>query len=173
MDVQVWNEEGQSVKGEVGYLVAPTPAPSMTRSLWNDEARYIESYWSRWPEVWNHGDWAIIDEDGHWFLTGRADDTLKVAGRRIGPAELEGALDRNRQGLRSRCHRRAARDQGHRHRLPSRCSVPGTEPSDALAAKSLSQAIVDRLGKVDRPEKVLFVRRSTLKPEAQRSCDAW
>jgi acetyl-CoA synthetase len=64
----------------------------MTRSLWKNDAQYLETYWSKFPEVWNHGDWALVDEDGYWYLLGRADDTLKIAGRRVGPGELEAAL---------------------------------------------------------------------------------
>jgi acetyl-CoA synthetase len=92
MDVDVWNEEGQSVRGEVGYLVCKKPAPSMTKGFLNDPQRYLDTYFSKWPNVWNHGDWAYVDEDGFWFLRGRADDTIKVAGRRTGPAEIESVL---------------------------------------------------------------------------------
>ncbi|MBI2537621.1 MAG: AMP-binding protein [Gemmatimonadetes bacterium] len=92
MAIDVWDDKGHPVRGRVGYLVVTQPSPSMTRGLWNDSSRYLESYWSRWEDVWNHGDWAYVDEDGYWFLQGRADDTLKVAGHRIGPAEVEGAL---------------------------------------------------------------------------------
>ena len=63
----------------------------MTRGIWRDPDRYLETYWARFPGVWTHGDWAVIDEDGYWFLHGRSDDTLNVAGKRIGPAELESA----------------------------------------------------------------------------------
>lgn len=92
MDVDVWNEEGRSVRGEVGYLVCKKPAPSMTKGFLNDPERYLETYFSKWPGVWNHGDWAFVDGDGYWFLRGRADDTIKVAGRRTGPAEIEAVL---------------------------------------------------------------------------------
>ncbi len=155
MAVDVWNERGEPVRGEVGYLVATQPTPSMTRGLWRDPQRYLESYWSRWENVWNHGDWAIVDEDGHWFLQGRADDTLKVAGRRIGPAEVEGALIAT-----GKVSEAAA--VGVPHEIKGEGIVcfavlrPGHAPSDALRAE-LSQAVVDRLGKVDRPERVLFV----------------
>ena len=67
----------------------------MTRGLHNDPERYLDTYWSRWPDVWVHGDWASIEEvDGQdeWFLHGRSDDTIKVAGKRLGPAEVESAL---------------------------------------------------------------------------------
>lgn len=92
MDVDVFNEEGRPVRGEVGYLVCKKPAPSMTKGFLNDPQRYLDTYFSKWPGIWNHGDWAFIDEDGYWFLKGRADDTIKVAGRRTGPAEIEAAL---------------------------------------------------------------------------------
>jgi acetyl-CoA synthetase len=64
----------------------------MTRGLWGDPDRYLASYWSRFPGVWVHGDWASVDADGNWFLHGRSDDTLNVAGKRVGPAEYESAL---------------------------------------------------------------------------------
>ncbi len=63
----------------------------MTRGLWNASERYLETYWSRYPGVWWHGDFASIDEDGCWFLHGRADESMNVAGRKVGPAEIEQA----------------------------------------------------------------------------------
>ncbi|HWE35346.1 MAG TPA: AMP-binding protein [Isosphaeraceae bacterium] len=93
MDVEVFDADGHPVRGLVGELVCRKPWPSMTRGLWNDGTnRYEKTYWSRWPGVWVHGDWASIDEDGLWFLHGRSDDTIKVSGKRIGPAEIESAL---------------------------------------------------------------------------------
>jgi acetyl-CoA synthetase len=64
----------------------------MTRGVWGDPERYLDTYWRRWPSVWTHGDWASVDEEGFWFLHGRSDDTLNVAGKRLGPAEVESAL---------------------------------------------------------------------------------
>ena len=92
MATEVVDESGRPVRGKKGYLVCTKPAPSMTRGVWGDPARYIETYWSRWPEVWYHGDWASVDEDGCWFLHGRADESMNVAGRKVGPAEVEDAL---------------------------------------------------------------------------------
>ncbi len=92
MDVDVFNEDKQSVREEVGYLVCKQPAPSMTKAFLNDKERYLSTYFDKWPDTWNHGDWAYVDADGHWFLRGRADDTIKIAGRRTGPAEIEAAL---------------------------------------------------------------------------------
>jgi acetyl-CoA synthetase len=90
-DMDVVDVLGDSVRGEVGELVCRRPWPGMTRGIWGDDARFIETYWSRFPGVWTHGDWASVDEDGYWFLHGRSDDTLNIAGKRIGPAELESA----------------------------------------------------------------------------------
>ncbi len=92
MAVDVFDPDGQPIRGDVGELVCTKPWPGMTRGIWGDPDRYIETYWSRWPDVWVHGDWASVDEDGQWFLHGRSDDTLSVAGKRVGPAEIESVL---------------------------------------------------------------------------------
>jgi len=82
---------GAPVRGAVGELVIRQPLPGMTRGFWNDPERYLDAYWRRLPGVWVHGDWAIVDPDGYWYIHGRSDDTLKVAGKRVGPAEVESA----------------------------------------------------------------------------------
>ncbi|MEF8820703.1 MAG: AMP-binding protein [Halovenus sp.] len=94
MDVDIVNAQGESIADdhEQGYLVARSSAPSMTKSLWSGDERYLAEYWSRFDDLWDHGDWAQKDEDGFWFLHGRSDDVLNVAGRKVGPAEVEGAL---------------------------------------------------------------------------------
>lgn len=92
MATEVVDEAGKPVRGRKGYLVCTKPSPSMTRGLWNDWQRYLDAYWSRFPGMWYHGDWASVDEDGHWFLHGRADESMNVAGRKVGPAEVEEAM---------------------------------------------------------------------------------
>ncbi|HVM09731.1 MAG TPA: AMP-binding protein [Acidimicrobiales bacterium] len=95
MAVDVFDAEGQPIppgNGEVGELVCTKPWPGMTRGIYNDPERYLETYWSTYPGVWRHGDWASVDADGQWYLHGRSDDTIKVAGKRLGPAEVESAL---------------------------------------------------------------------------------
>jgi acetyl-CoA synthetase len=92
MDVDVFGPDGRPLAGGVGELVCKQPWPGMTRGIWKDADRYLSTYWSRWPNVWVHGDWASIDEDGCWFLHGRSDDTIKIAGKRLGPAEIESVL---------------------------------------------------------------------------------
>jgi len=92
MDADVVDDDGNPVRGRVGELVVRRPWPGMTRGFWRDPQRYLATYWSRWPGVWVHGDWAEIDGDGLWYIRGRSDDTIKVAGKRLGPAEVESAL---------------------------------------------------------------------------------
>ncbi len=82
---------GRPVRGEVGELAIRQPLPGMTRGFWNDPDRYLEAYWTKVPGIWVHGDWALVDPDGYWYIQGRSDDTLKVAGKRVGPAEVESA----------------------------------------------------------------------------------
>ena len=91
MDVDVFDADGKSTS-EIGELVVRNTWPGMTHSFWHDDERYLDTYWSRWPDVWVHGDLASVDADGYWHIHGRSDDTLKIGGRRVGPAEIESAL---------------------------------------------------------------------------------
>jgi acetyl-CoA synthetase len=92
MAADVVDDAGQSVRGQVGELVIRQPWPGMTRGFWRDPDRYLATYWERFPGIWVHGDWALIAEDGLWYILGRSDDTIKVAGKRLGPAEVESVL---------------------------------------------------------------------------------
>src|SRR6266571_1696084 len=92
MAADVVDENGKSVRGKVGELVIREPWIGMTRGFWKDRQRYFDTYWSRFPDVWVHGDWAAVDPDGLWYILGRSDDTIKVAGKRLGPAEVESIL---------------------------------------------------------------------------------
>ena len=89
MNVSVLNEEGQEVYDQVGFLVAKEHCPSMTRGIWQNNEKYIDTYWSKFPEKWVQGDWALMTRDGYFFLYGRSDDVLKIAGKRLGPNEVE------------------------------------------------------------------------------------
>lgn len=90
--VDVVNGEGQPITDEVGELVVLAPFVGMTRSFWEDDARYLETYWRTIPGIWVHGDLAQRDAAGNFFIRGRSDDTLKLAGKRMGPAEIEDVL---------------------------------------------------------------------------------
>ncbi|PWI08922.1 acyl-CoA synthetase [Streptomyces sp. NWU339] len=92
MDVVVLDDSGQRISDSVGELAVRNTWPGMTHAFWQDRSRYLETYWQRWPKVWRHGDLASVDADGTWRIHGRSDDTIKVSGRRVGPAELEAAL---------------------------------------------------------------------------------
>ncbi len=92
MAVDVLDPAGAPVRGRLGELVCRRPWPGMTRGLWQDPDRFIESYWSMYPGIWRHGDWAMVDDDGQWFLFGRSDEVINVAGKRLGPAEVESVL---------------------------------------------------------------------------------
>jgi acetyl-CoA synthetase len=156
MDVDVWGPDGTPVApGEVGELVCKRPWPSMTRGVWKDPDRYLQTYWSRWPDVWVHGDWATIDGDGFWFLHGRSDDTMNIAGKRLGPAEVESALIEHPSVAESAA-------VGVPHEVKGEaiwCFVvtkPGTATGDELAAQ-LSKIVADHLGKSFKPSRIVFV----------------
>ncbi len=151
-DMDVLDESGAPVRGEVGELVCRNAWPGMTRGIWGDPERYLDTYWRRFPGVWTHGDWASVDEDGYWFLHGRSDDTLNVAGKRIGPAELESAAVNHPAVAEA-----AAIGVPHevKGEVPWLFCVlrPGAEAS----AEEVSHAVTDELGKSFRPERILFV----------------
>lgn len=92
VDAAVFGEDGQAVVGEIGELVVRNTFPGMTHAFWQDEARYFDTYWNRWNGIWVHGDLASVDSVGQWRIHGRSDDTIKLSGRRVGPAEIEAAL---------------------------------------------------------------------------------
>ncbi len=152
----VYNEQGRPVRGEVGELVITQPWPGMTRGFWRDPDRYVDTYWSRWPGVWVHGDWVRVDEDGFWYVLGRSDDTLKVAGKRVGPAEVESALTTHPAVS-------EAAAIGVPHEIKGEVIVcfailrPGHEPSEALRSE-LTQTAASLLGKALAPSDVRFVR---------------
>jgi acetyl-CoA synthetase len=157
MAMDVVDDAGNSVAGtgEVGELVCRKPFPGMTRGFWRDPDKYVETYWARLPGVWVHGDWASVDDEGFWFLHGRSDDTLNIAGKRVGPAELESAAVGHPAV-------REAAAIGVPHPVKGEtawifcCLLPGEEPSPELAA-SISAAVAGDLGKPFAPDRILFV----------------
>lgn len=155
MDIDVFDDNGKPVRGQMGHLVAKKPAPSMTRGFWNEPDRYIETYWSRWPNIWYHGDWASIDEDGFWFLHGRSDDTIKVAGRRTGPAEIEAALIKHPAV--SEAATIGVPDEIKGEDIVSFVVLkPGYTPSEELR-EELKKQVVKIMGKTLKPRDIKFV----------------
>lgn len=152
IDADVVDDSGQPVRGAVGELVIRGPWPGMTRGFWQDQERYLETYWSRWPNVWVHGDWARIDADGAWYILGRSDDTIKLAGKRVGPAEVESAA------VAHPAVREAAAIGVPDERTGEALVVlvilkPGHAPDDRLRAE-IREAIAAHLGKALRPARV-------------------
>jgi len=157
MDIDIVNSQGESIAetGERGFLVARDSCPSMTKSLWSGDERYLEEYWSSFDDMWDHGDWAQKDADGFWFLHGRADDALNVAGRKVGPAEVEGAAMEH-----------DAVNQAAAVGVPDDTTgtavvlyvivEEGVEETDALR-EEVRDVVGEELGKPFRPREVLFV----------------
>ena len=155
MDADVVDEKGRPVRGSVGELVLRQPWPGMTRGFWRDRERYLQTYWSRWPGVWAHGDWALIDKDSFWYIQGRSDDTLKVAGKRLGPAEVETAAMTHPAVAEAAAIGEPDELKGE---LPVVFAVlkPGYEPGDGLR-EEIIEAVAGELGRPFRPKAVRFV----------------
>ena len=154
-DMDVFGPDGTPIRGAVGELVCKRPWPGMTRGIWGDDDRFLDAYWRRFPGVWTHGDWASIDEDGYWFLHGRSDDTLNIAGKRIGPAELESAAV---------AHHAVAEAAaiGVPHEIKGEvawifCVLRPAEEATPAYALEISDAVTDELGKAFKPERIVFV----------------
>ncbi|HEU0195349.1 MAG TPA: AMP-binding protein [Gaiellales bacterium] len=155
MAMDVAGPDGEHLPaGEVGELVCKKPWPSMTRGVWGDPERYLQSYWSRWPGVWVHGDWASVDKDGYWYLHGRSDDTLNVAGKRIGPAEFESAAV-SHPAVSEACAI-GVPDEVKGEVVWVYCVLaPGAEPTEELRDQ-IRARVAEELGKAFAPARVLF-----------------
>jgi acetyl-CoA synthetase len=151
----VVDEQGKPVRGAVGELVVRKPWIGMTRGFWNDPERYFETYWSRFPDVWVHGDWAAVDEDGQWYILGRSDDTIKIAGKRLGPAEVESILAGHPAV--SEAAAIGIPDPVKGEALICFCVLkPGSEASAALR-EELRERVAEQLGKPLKPQAVKFL----------------
>lgn len=155
MDADVYDDDGNPVRGEVGELVVRGSWPGMTRGFWGEPDRYIATYWSRFGDTWVHGDWASVDEDGFWYLHGRSDDTLNIAGKRIGPAEVESiavGLDEVVMAAAIGVPDEVKGESIALYLVPA----PGITPDDGLTA-SVGAACDTALGKAFRPKSVHWV----------------
>jgi acetyl-CoA synthetase len=155
IDAGVVDDRGEPVNGAVGELVIRKPWIGMARGFYRDPERYLSTYWSRWPGIWAHGDWALRDAEGHWYILGRSDDTLKIAGKRVGPAEVESVLVAHE-------HVAEAAVIGVPHDVKGECMVafcvlaPGRTASQHLADELLDRVAAE-LGKPLRPDAIHFV----------------
>ena len=154
MAMDVVDPYGQSLvgTGEVGELVCRKPFPGMTRGFWGDPERYQETYWHRFPGIWTHGDWASADADGYWFLHGRSDDTLNIAGKRIGPAEIESAAVAHPAVVEA-----AAVGVPHQVKGEVAWVFCVLAPGRSVSAEEVANLVSADLGKAFAPDRVVFV----------------
>jgi acetyl-CoA synthetase len=155
MDADVVDADGRSVRGQVGELVVRQPWIGMTRGFWGDDTRYHDTYWSRFEDVWVHGDFAAVDDDGLWYILGRSDDTINVAGKRLGPAEIEALLNAH-DAVAESAAIGVPHDVKGAEVVAFVVLTPSAEESDALRGRLL-QTVVDDLGKPLKPREILFV----------------
>ncbi len=153
---EVVNEEGKPVKVGAGYLVLTRPWPGMLRGIWGDPARYRQQYWSRFPGVYFTGDGAKRDKDGYFWLLGRVDDVLNVAGHRIGTAEVESALVDHAAVA-------EAAVVGIPHEIKGEAIAAFVTLKDSHGIRDpvelmdeLQDHVVKKIGAIARPERILF-----------------
>ena len=154
MAMDVLDPDGNSLvgTGEVGELVCRRPFPGMTRGFWGDAERFLDTYWRRYPGVWTHGDWASVDADGYWFLHGRSDDTLNIAGKRIGPAEIESAAVAHPAVIEA-----AAIGVPHEVKGEVAWVFCVLAPGSSATEDEVQDLVAADLGKAFAPERVVFV----------------
>jgi acetyl-CoA synthetase len=158
IDADVVDDTGRPVRGQVGELVVRAPWMGMTSGFWKDPERYEETYWSRFPGIWVHGDWAAIDEDGLWYILGRSDDTIKIAGKRLGPAEVESVLVEHEAVVEAAAI--GVPDETKGQALVCFCVLrPGWDgASSGSLPDALASHVAARLGKPLRPARVELVK---------------
>jgi acetyl-CoA synthetase len=156
MAADVVDSGGRPVRGGVGELVIRKPWIGMTRGFWRDKERYLETYWRRFEGIWVHGDYAAIDDDGLWYILGRSDDTIKIAGKRLGPAEVEALLNADPRVVESAAI--GVPDPKKEEVLVAFAVLAeDVEPSDILRDELVSR-VTSALGKPLRPREIRFVR---------------
>ena len=155
MAADVVDENGNSIRGKVGELVIREPWIGMTRGFWRGLQRYLNTYWSRWPDIWVHGDWAAIDDEGLWYILGRSDDTIKIAGKRVGPAEVESILVAHAQV--SEAAAVGVPDSIKGEALVCFCVLKNGDNASADIAQELKQSVARDLGKALAPRDIVFV----------------
>ena len=154
MSADILNLDGQKVStNEMGELVMRKSSIGLTKSLWNDDKRYIDNYWSVIKDYWVHGDLASRDADGHWYLHGRSDDTIKVSGKRIGPSELESVIVKSGKAKEVAAVGIPDANKGSKIVL----SIVPAETNDQKES-FFEDLVIKDLGKSFKPDKVIFVK---------------
>ncbi len=152
IEAKILNDAGEEV--DAGYLAITRPWPSMLRTVWGDDERFRETYWSKWPDVYFPGDGARVDEDGYFWVLGRIDDVLNVAGHRIGTMEVESALVEHPWVA-------EAAVVGKAHEIKGQAVAAFVTLKEGMdpgrdAVKELQAFVSDKIGKIARPETILF-----------------
>lgn len=156
MAADVVDEHGNSVRGQVGELVIRKPWIGMTRGFWKDPQRYLDTYWSRFPDMWVHGDFAAIDQNGLWYILGRSDDTIKVAGKRLGPAEVESILVAHPAVIEAAAV--GVPDPIKGQSVVCFCVLKPNARADESLRAALMKSIINELGKPLAPKDLVFVK---------------
>ena len=152
--VDIFDEQGAGVTKGEGYLVIKQPWPSMTRGLLNSPARFIDSYWSKYKDVWYHGDIVLVDPDGLWYMRGRADDVIKVSGHRISTAEIEEAAASHPAVIEAAAVGRPDDLKGESIVL---CVVVKDGAGDSEIKNKIIEKVESAIGRFARPDEVRFV----------------
>ena len=157
MGADVINDQGLSVEeGMVGELALRNPSIGLTRGLWNNPERYLDSYWRTVPGIWVHGDWAVKDKDSMWYVLGRSDDTLKIAGKRTGPAEIEGPILETGRIVEVAVI--GVPDEVGGSSVVCVC-VPKSNHENEVGLKTLlANAVTDAMGRAYKPKQIIFVQ---------------
>ncbi len=153
--VDVFDQHGHPVRGSVGELVVRDSWPGITRGFWQDRDRYLATYWSRWDDIWVHGDWATVDDDGFWYLHGRSDETLNVGGKRLGPAEVESIVVAHPSVVMASAI--GVPDEIKGEAVVVFVVLDDPTAADDLLADILADHVADHLGKPFRPKAIRFV----------------
>ena len=155
MSADILNHDGTKTKtNDLGELVMRKSSIGLTKSLWNDDKRYIDNYWSVIKNFWVHGDLASRDEDGHWFLHGRSDDTIKVSGKRIGPTEIESVIIKSGKAKEVAAVGIPDENKGSKIIL----SIVPLESEKNLKESDFINLIIKDLGKSFKPDRIIFVK---------------
>ena len=155
VDAAVYDEEGNEVPpGGGGNLVLRRPWPAMLRGLYKEHERYVETYWSRYPDIYLTGDGARIDEDGDFWLMGRVDDVMNVSGHRISTIEVESALvDHPKVAEAAVCGRV---DPQTGQAIVAFVSLKGGDEGSVDMFDELREHVARKIGKIARPANVVF-----------------
>lgn len=154
IEAKVFKEDGTVIKEGGGYLGLTSPWPSMLRGIWGDEERYKQQYWSKWPNIYFTGDGAKIDADGYYWLLGRVDDVINIAGHRLGTMEVESALVDHTSVAESAVV--GISDEIKGTAIAAFVILKDGHTAGDDMDKTLKQHVVKKIGAIARPSKIIF-----------------